>query len=747
MRKIVSMLLVLVVVFSMANLTVFAADTSVLVDVTNQAVTEKEHFEFTWTIESAGTLTVEASGNPAYRYTILYPDGLASIPQKTNKNWELKQAGTYTIQIGAYDNANYSYTSGTVGLKLCFTPNEGSAETPIEKKTYQISDTRLKLGSNSVELLETAVTTIYAFEPAEAGVYTFTVPAGMIIGLWGAGSWFLSDPGSTSNGLEWTCTSVGQSAYVGVSGAQSQVALMVEKTAEGQGNEQAAYVTYENSHTFPNGFLNLTGSEELESVNVNEAHMAVLGTDDYYHLDTEQGPVLYVDLNTEEYVLAHAYGAGDGPAANVLRGEVNGIKYDFLTAMKAYSTFDLYPLTIDLMNFIQGFGTYQGWFNPVYSSFAAIKEAENLNADTAWMVLCRYIPACQHPAYTYTNNGDGTHTATCGTCGNSVTEDHDYANVTDATKSVKCAHCDSMSVGCYSAGLDMGNSLAFNMFVPVSSVLGTTYAQGTGNYIIIEKTNDKGEVTEYRYEQSDDSQWQKTNQYINLVSFNKIVAREMTDTFKITMYNAAGHKISATFENSIANMLLTALNGEGDANSKSLYVDLLNYGTEAQKKLNYKLDDLANAGVTAEQQETYASPEQVQENLQTVTGAPYYQVGADMSSKLTMTVFYVTSQVPTATSARISFTNHRGQEKVTEINELPTINNGIAIMLVVDQMVIADCEELITIELLDAEGNAVSTLVDSLGSAVARDTTGDELFKAIMKLSYSARVYFGTEKD
>ena len=68
-------------------------------------------------------------------------------------------------------------------------------------------------------------------------------------------------------------------------------------------------------------------------------------------------------------------------------------------------------------------------------------------------------------------------------------------------------------------------------------------------------------------------------------------------------------------------------------------------------------------------------------------------------------------------------------------------------MLVVDQMVIADCEELITIELLDAEGNAVSTLVDSLGSAVARDTTGDELFKAIMKLSYSARVYFGTEKD
>ena len=304
-----------------------------------------------------------------------------------------------------------------------------------------------------------------------------------------------------------------------------------------------------------------------------------------------------------------------------------------------------------------------------------------------------------------------------------------------------------MSVGCYSAGLDMGNSLAFNMFVPVSSMLGTTYAQGTGNYIIIEKTNDKGEVTEYRYEQSDDSQWQKTNQYINLVSFNKIVAREMTDTFKITMYNAAGHKISATFENSIANMLLTALNGEGDAKSKSLYVDLLNYGTEAQKKLNYKLDDLANAGVTAEQQATYASPEQVQENLQTVTGAPYYQVGADMSSKLTMTVFYVTSQVPTATSARISFTNHRGQEKVTEIKELPTINNGIAIMLVVDQMVIADCEELITIELLDAEGNAVSTLVDSLGSAVARDTTGDELFKAIMKLSHSARVFFGTEKD
>ena len=172
-----------------------------------------------------------------------------------------------------------------------------------------------------------------------------------------------------------------------------------------------------------------------------------------------------------------------------------------------------------------------------------------------------------------------------------------------------------------------------------------------------------------------------------------------------------------------------------------MYVDLLNYGTAAQQKLGYALDRLANARVTAEQQAQYASPAQPQVNNQKVEGVEPYIIGAELGNQLTMNVYYAKAQIATATSATIRFTNNHGDEINRTIEEL-TGPSAALVLIKVDDMVIADCEQMITITLYDAEGNVVSSVEDSIGSWVARDTSGDAIYSAIMKLSYSARRYF-----
>ena len=388
MKRIVSLLLVLVMVLSMANLTVFAADATVLVDVSGQAVTEEDRYEYTWTVETAGVLTVEASGDPAFRYQIVYPNGTATLNQKANKDWDLTELGTYTVRVGAYANADYAYTSGTVGLKLSFTPNEDGSEVPVEKKPYEISQAVLALGDNSVAMLETAVTTVFEFEPTEVGVYTFTVPTGAVIGYWGAGSFFLTDPGSSSNSCQWTCTSAGQSAFVGVSGVEGAVNVNVAKTGD---YEEIIYeeVKYENKAQL--SAFELPADAKLGSyVDVTEEHSAVLGTDGYYHLDSANGPILLVDMNYQDIILSAALNS-DRPVMFVYTGEklANGhyIKYSIGDAVKAYEAVmdsnGYYPLTEDLILFYDDYanaaGTYSFYLTGSY------------NEDTVWMYCMRTV--------------------------------------------------------------------------------------------------------------------------------------------------------------------------------------------------------------------------------------------------------------------------------------------------------------------------------------------------------------------
>ncbi len=249
----------------------------------------------------------------------------------------------------------------------------------------------LQLGENKLTLLD-AEYTLYLFTPEEIGVYTLSVSEGATIGYWGAGTFFYNNPNSTANSIEQEIKAVGQQMLIGVASKNPAVTLTIEKTGESAGYEEIVYTDYENVHT-PSVDNAYAGGDKLTAVNIAESHTAVLGDDGFYHLDTVYGGIIYVNLITNGFNILSVFGLDGSMAATRLRAEYNGTHYDFLKAMNAYAlavedTDDgIYPLTTDLMIFLQAYGTAQGWYTQNLSSFEEIQSGE-FDPETAWMVTC-----------------------------------------------------------------------------------------------------------------------------------------------------------------------------------------------------------------------------------------------------------------------------------------------------------------------------------------------------------------------
>ena len=293
-----------------------------------------------------------------------------------------------------------------------------------------------------------------------------------------------------------------------------------------------------------------------------------------------------------------------------------------------------------------------------------------------------------------------------------------------------------MSLAFFYMGPDLGNSLAVKLFLQTKKV------PGTGNYIVIEKeyADDTPTFTK-TYHQENPAEWDNSNSAtITQIAFDNVAAKEMTDKITITIYNAQGKKLSATYVGSIATLLMNTLNTSSEVYKNRVYVALLNYGAAAQERFGYNLDNLANAELTEEQQTKYATPEQTPAENYSVTGVTPLKVGVDLGNKIVLTAIYQKSKAPTAAYATVSFTGYHGNEVNKQVELVYPVASMFQIL--VDDMVMADCESEITIKLHDAEGNVLSTIVDSVSAYVGRDETGYAIYPEMLKVSFAAREYF-----
>ena len=290
------------------------------------------------------------------------------------------------FEMGAYDAVvAWGDADANITYSISFEPGE----VVIEKDLYEVSDTQLYEGDNDLTMIDSAENTLFEFTPTETGIYTFTAPAGILIGNWGQVFNPMDNSGEAkTNTLQWTCTDVGQSILVGVIG-EEDIVLNVERTGDYVPAPVVGWTEFE--ITAELDYFELDPDVEIVAVNVTDKKpdKAVLGEDGFYHLNRADGPILYVDLNKYVYP-ATGYGNVGYITYDEHGNVVEKINYtNAVIEYYEYSDGGLYPLTADLMEIYQNYGKNQGWYNAEGNGFYLFT-GSTVDPETAWMFACYY---------------------------------------------------------------------------------------------------------------------------------------------------------------------------------------------------------------------------------------------------------------------------------------------------------------------------------------------------------------------
>ena len=281
---------------------------------------------------------------------------------------------------------------------------------------YTVSDTRLKVGANRVTV-SSDTTTIYKFKPTAVGNYRVTVDnADAILNFWYGSSQYVFMPAADAvdGTVIVTCTSVGQSLLIGLSGVESAIITIAAEPGY-VAPPKVVYTTYRNKHT-PSWRFSMT-NEKLTAIDITKPQTVVADSKGIYHYGTVSGPIVYVDLQASQWTDLYKLFYPDDvegeewPPIDVMRGrydEKDGkiYCYDFVEAMVDYADAlddGYYYLTVDLAKYMQCYGTDQGWYIPRYSPFEPIQQGKFIE-ESAWLVNTYYVAPAVNAGDV---NGDG----------------------------------------------------------------------------------------------------------------------------------------------------------------------------------------------------------------------------------------------------------------------------------------------------------------------------------------------------
>jgi len=267
------------------------------------------------------------------------------------------------------------------------------------------------------------------------------------------------------------------------------------------------------------------------------------------------------------------------------------------------------------------------------------------------------------------------------------------------------------------ANMTLGNELKLNVLVKASDL-------GEGTYTA--KITHNGETTDVvltRYSSA------------YFAAAYTVSAKQMADTITVEIYDENGNAVSNAYETSVRTYAMNLLTNKAMTGKiKTLVVDMLNYGAEAQTYFKYNEADLANALLTDEQK-ALATDSVTCTNRQ-VKGQNFYGASLSLEDSIVLNMFF--KNVKDGYTAKIIFTSYDGSVKTIEKQLIPY--SGSIYKIEVDDVVLADAFSTVTATIYDANGNVVGSGTDSVESYIAR-TGNNALNEAIMKFATSAKAY------
>ncbi len=277
---------------------------------------------------------------------------------------------------------------------------------------YTVSSAALKVGTNRVTA-SVDTTTIFKFKPTAVGLYQVSVKeSDAVLNFWYGSSQYVSVPAAdaTHEPVTVTCTSVGQTLLIGLSGVSSATITITAR--EGYvPPTKVTYTTYRNRHSINYSFKMTT--ETLTAIDITKPQTVVADAQGIYHYGNVNGPIIYVNLRASRFTDLYKLFYPDDvegeewPPIDVMRGRYSETRgYDFVTAMVDYADAldgDYYYLTVDIAQYLQCYGTDQGWYVPRYSPFEKIQQGA-FTEESAWLVNAYYVAPAVAPGDL---NGDG----------------------------------------------------------------------------------------------------------------------------------------------------------------------------------------------------------------------------------------------------------------------------------------------------------------------------------------------------
>ena len=273
----------------------------------------------------------------------------------------------------------------------------------------------VELGENLVELTYSSLADVYnyfIFEPTEPGLYQVTAAdEDVILTNWATTAYpYNASADIENNTYEINVKNIieNQGYVIGIVGPED-CTLVITRLGDATLDETDADWSEDWQKDLPKpptkAFKLSSGGSKLTYVDLESDAKAVYNeSDGYYHLNSKNGPIVYVNLGPDaQYISLYdmlGFNGDGGGAQNLTRYfyEEDGTfirREKYTDWMRQYiemrdSKYDVYPLNDALIYMIQNGGEQFGWWDPespVYK-FSEI----DLNEEIGWMFACCYIP-------------------------------------------------------------------------------------------------------------------------------------------------------------------------------------------------------------------------------------------------------------------------------------------------------------------------------------------------------------------
>ena len=342
---------------------------------------------------------------------------------------------------------------------------------------------------------------------------------------------------------------------------------------------------------------------------------------------------------------------------------------------------------------------------------------------------------CRHTETTtsYTHDAAAkTHTAVtvCAACGETI-ETGEAEACTDTDKDKTCDVCSgSIEITVAGTTMNLGNELLINFYLPVSQM------DGQGKDLTVYLLHyAEDETIEYVIEKAD---WvlNKTNYVVSA----PVKSTQMSDEIAVIIKDADGYRYNAAYSDSVRGYVGRMAKSTSTTYNRTLMVDMVNYGASSQNYFTYKTDDLANAQLTDEQK-SWATASVACTNDDQVEGTNYAGSTLNLKDRILLNVYFknvgITEETLGDLTATVSFTGYKGNV-VNEEVEVKMNSNGLYVE--VNQIVLGDSFEPVTVTIYNADGSVYGQGSDSVEAYAYRNST-KELFVNIAKFAFAGREY------